>query len=74
MPDRGDLGEADRNFEPIDQQADGRLLIRGIDPAVYLAATVGLDDDPPRILRSDPIELTGQEPLGRIAPVEERKL
>ena len=74
MPDRGDLPEADRDFEPIDQQPDRRPLIRDVGPAIHRASAAGLDDDPARILRSDPIEPTGQELLGRIAPVEEREL
>ena len=74
MPDGGDLREPDRALEPIDQQADGRLLVRGIDPAILLATAVGLGHDPPGILLPDPIDPTGQEPRGRIGPLEERKL
>ena len=41
MPDGGDLREPDVAFEPIDQQANGRLLVRGIDRAVLLATAIG---------------------------------
>ena len=42
MPDGGDLREPDCVFEPIDQQADGRLLVRGMDWAILLATAGGL--------------------------------
>ena len=60
MPDGGDLREPDLAFEPIDQQADGRLLVRGIDRAILLATAAGIGDDPPGILQPDPIDLAGQ--------------
>ena len=41
MPDGGDLREPDCAFEPIDQQAHGRLLVRGIDRAILLATATG---------------------------------
>jgi hypothetical protein len=62
MPDGGDLRETDRAFEPIDQQADGRFLVRGIDRAILLATAIGLGHDPPGILQPDPIDPTGKEP------------
>ena len=62
MPDGGDLREPDCAFEPIDQQADGGLLVRGIDRAILLATAIGLGHDPPGILHPDPIDPTGQEP------------
>ena len=62
MPDGGDLREPDCVFEPIDHQADGRLLVRGLDPAVLFATAAGLGQDPPGILQPDPIDLTGEEP------------
>ena len=62
MPDGGDLREPDRAFEPIDQQVDGGLLVRGIDRAILLATAIGLGHDPPGILHPDPIDPTGQEP------------
>ncbi len=74
MPDGGDVRETDRAFEPIDQQADGRLLIRGIDRAILLATAIGLGHDPPGILQTDPIDTTGQELRRRIGPLEEREL
>ncbi len=74
MPDGGDCRETDCAFEPIDQQADGRLLVRGIDPAILLATATGLRQDPPGILQPDPIDATGQEPRERIGTLKEREL
>ncbi len=74
MPDGGDLREPDCAFEPIDQQVDGGLLVRGIDRATLLATAIGLGHDPPGILHPDPIDPTGQEPRWRIGPLEEREL
>ena len=74
MPDGGDLRETDCAFEPIDQQADGRLLVRGIDPAILLATAAGRGQDPPGILQPDPIDPAGQEPRGWIVPLKEREL
>ena len=66
MSDSGDLRETDLAFEPIDQQADGRFLVWGIDRAILVAAAVGPGQDPPGIRHPDPIDPTGHEPLGRI--------
>ena len=74
MPDGCDFREPDRVFEPIDQQADGRLLVRGIDRAIFLATAAGIGDDPPGILQPDPIDVAGQDPRGRIGPLKEREL
>ena len=74
MPDSGDLGEPDCAFEPIDQQVDGRPLVRGLDPAILLATAAGLGHDPPGILQSDPIDPAGEQPRGRIAPLKEGEL
>ncbi len=74
MPDGGDLLEPDRAFEPIDQQAGGRLLVRGIDRAILRATNAGIGHDPPGIREPDPIDLTGQEPRGWIGPLEDREL
>ena len=74
MPDGCDCRETDFAFEPIDQQADGRLLVRGIDPAILVATAAGLGQDPPGILQPDPIDPTGQEPRERIGTLKERKL
>ena len=71
MPDGGDLREPDRAFEPIDQQVDGGLLVRGIDRAILLATAIGPGHDPPGILHPDPIDPTEQEPRRRIGPLEE---
>src|SRR5258708_2092255 len=74
VPDGGDLREPDCAWEPIDQQADGRLLVRGIAPAVLLANTVGPGHDPPGILLTDPIDPTGEEPRTQIGALKEREL
>ncbi len=42
VPNGGDLGQANSAFEPIDQEASGRLLIWGIDLAILCAAADGL--------------------------------
>ena len=74
MPDSGDLGEPDGVFEPIDHQADGRLLVRGIDRAILVAPAAGPVHDPPGILEPDPIDPAGQEARGRIGPLIDREL
>ena len=74
MSDGGDLRESDRVFEPIDQQADGRLLVRGIDRAIFFASTAGICDDPPGRLQPDSIDLARQQPHGRIGPLIECEL
>ena len=74
MSDGADFRKPDCAIEPIDQQADGRLLVRGIDPAILLATAAGLGDDPPGILQPDPLDPAGQEPRGRSGPLKEREL
>src|SRR5664279_5568920 len=74
MPDGGDLCESDCAFEPIDKQVDGRLLVRGIDRAVFFTLSVGPGQDPPSIIQADPIDPTGQEPRGRLGPLKECEL
>jgi hypothetical protein len=49
MPDGGDCRETDCAFEPIDQEADGSLLVRGVDWSILLATAAGMGNDPPRV-------------------------
>ena len=74
MPDGGDLRESDCAFEPIDQQADCRLLVRGIDPAILLATAAGRGQDPPGILQPDPIDATGLDQREPLVTLKEREL
>jgi hypothetical protein len=74
VSDGADLWELSCVFEPIDQQADGRFLVQGIDLAILLASAAGLGHDPAGVLQPDPIDPTGQTPRGRIGPIKEREL
>jgi hypothetical protein len=74
MPDGRDCRESDFAFEPIDQQADGRLLVRGSDRAILVATAARIGQDPAGLIQPDPIDATGQEARGRIGLLKERKL
>jgi len=74
MPDGCDCRETDCAFEPIDQEADGRLLVRGIDPAILLATGRGRGQDPSGILQPDPIDATGQDPREPLVTLKDREL
>ncbi len=74
MSDAGDFRETDCAIEPIDQQADSRLLIRGIDPAILVATAARIGQDPAGLVQPDPIDATGQEARGWIGLLKEPKL
>jgi hypothetical protein len=50
MSDGCDCRETDRVFEPIDQEADGCLLIGGVDLSILVATAAGIGYDPPSVL------------------------
>jgi hypothetical protein len=50
VPNGGDCRETDCMIEPIDQQVDGCLLIRGVDLSILPATAAGMDNDPTSIL------------------------
>jgi hypothetical protein len=58
VPDQRDGREPARALEPIDQDARGRPLVRGIHRAVFIATTLGLGRDQSRVRLTDPLDPT----------------
>jgi hypothetical protein len=74
MSDGGDFRETDCAIEPIDQQADGRPVVRGSDRAILVATAAWIGKDPAGLIQPDPIDATGQEARGRIGLLKECEL
>ena len=73
MADDGNVLQRDEVSESLDQEVYGRRLIRGLDLAVLLVTT-SLGHDEPGSWHPDPLNPTGQEPLGPISRREQREL
>ena len=60
--------------EPLEHQADGRGLIRGLDRAILTPAAVPGVDDQPGLSEPHPLDATGEEPFDRVDRLEDREL
>ena len=74
VPDGRDRGEPRIACDPLDHQAGGRGLIRGLDRAILTPAAVPIADDQPGFPEPDPLDATGEDPFDRARRREDREL